>query len=166
MRSITTGFESANVIAEVGGRYVDALPRAERALERGRRLSAHSLMHGTYTTMNVLHHLGGWDRVPALLAEHLDALSAEPGLGCPYVRGGPPLGALGARPPRNAAAARRLLDSFHAAPTAAAPGVPEAIAARAHVALGDAARGCEIAEGLIASGRQITTEQNAHEYLA
>jgi tetratricopeptide (TPR) repeat protein len=165
MRVSSTGFESANVIAEVGGRFADALPRARRALERGRQLSAHHLMHGSYTTMNVLFHLGRWDELLPVLDEHLDALVAERGRGCPYVRGGPVLGALLLAHRGDAGRARILLEE-HAGAGSELGGAPDAIAARAWVALGDVDAGRGLAERVLSSGRKITTEENAYEYVA
>ncbi len=165
-RAASTGFEAANVIAEVGGRFGDALAPARRSLERGRQMSAHHLMHGSYTTMNVLFNLGRWEEIPPLIDEHLDALASERGRGCPYVRGGPVLGALVLAHRGETARAVALLDDHDRNSPAELIGTPDAIAARARVALGSLAVGRSMAERVVESSRHITTEENAYEYLA
>ncbi|MBA3688834.1 MAG: AAA family ATPase [Chloroflexi bacterium] len=67
---------------------------ATRAHELGRRLSAHDQGHGTYTLMLTSYWLGDWDRVEALLAEHLINPELGHGVRCIAVQSGPSLGAM------------------------------------------------------------------------
>ncbi|MEX0710682.1 MAG: AAA family ATPase, partial [Chloroflexota bacterium] len=72
--------------------------RAEKlsaqAYELGRRLSAHDQGHGTYSLMLTSYWLGDWDRVEALLAEHLTNPELGHGVRCVAVQSGPSLGAM------------------------------------------------------------------------
>ena len=65
-----------------------------QAYEIGRRLSAHDQGHGTYGLMLTSYWLGDWDRVEALLAEHLTNPELEHGVRCIAVQSGPSLGAM------------------------------------------------------------------------
>jgi class 3 adenylate cyclase len=67
---------------------------ATQAYELGRRLSAHDQGHGTYTVMLTSYWLGNWDRVEALLAEHLTNPELEHGVRCIAVQSGPSLGSM------------------------------------------------------------------------
>jgi hypothetical protein len=67
---------------------------AEQAYDGGRRLSAHDQGHGTYGLMLTSYWLGDWDRVEALLAEHLKNPELAAGVRCVAVQSGPSLGAL------------------------------------------------------------------------
>jgi class 3 adenylate cyclase len=72
--------------------------RAEKlstqAYELGRRLSAHDQGHGTYSLMLTSYWLGDWDRVEALLAEHLTNPELGHGVRCIAVQSGPSLGSM------------------------------------------------------------------------
>jgi class 3 adenylate cyclase/tetratricopeptide (TPR) repeat protein len=79
--------------------YLTADPaRAEllstQAYEIGRRLSAHDQGHGTYSLMLTSYWLGDWDRVEALLAEHLDNPELAHGVRCIAVQSGPSVGSM------------------------------------------------------------------------
>jgi class 3 adenylate cyclase len=65
-----------------------------QAYEIGRRLSAHDQGHGTYSLMLTSYWLGDWDRVEALLAEHLTNPELEHGVRCIAVQSGPSLGSM------------------------------------------------------------------------
>jgi tetratricopeptide (TPR) repeat protein len=67
---------------------------SKQAYELGRRLSAHDQGHGTYTLMLTSYWLGDWDRVEALLAEHLTNTELGRGVRCIAVQSGPSLGAM------------------------------------------------------------------------
>ena len=74
---------------DLGGRYLEALDLADEILELGRGMSAHEHMHGTFSMLWLLFHLGRWGEMPPYVEEHLVALE-EPYAGvCPYVRSGP-----------------------------------------------------------------------------
>ena len=64
------------------------------AYELGRRLSAHDQGHGTYSLMLTSYWLGDWDRVEALLAEHLVNPELGHGVRCIAVQSGPSLGSM------------------------------------------------------------------------
>jgi hypothetical protein len=65
-----------------------------QAYESGRRLSAHDQGHGTYSLMLTSYWLGNWDRVEALLAEHLNNPELGHGVRCIAVQSGPSLGSM------------------------------------------------------------------------
>ena len=67
---------------------------AVEGYELGRLLSAHDQGHGTYGLMLTSYWLGDWDRVEALLAEHLANPELDAGVRCIAVQSGPSFGAM------------------------------------------------------------------------
>ena len=65
-----------------------------QAYELGQRLSAHDQGHGTYSLMLTSYWLGDWDRVEALLAEHLTNPELQHAVRCVAVQAGPSLGSM------------------------------------------------------------------------
>jgi DNA-binding SARP family transcriptional activator/tetratricopeptide (TPR) repeat protein len=155
-------FFNAIFLMEIEGEYLPSLPHAEHSLEIARGLTRHELMHGTYTVMNALYHLGQWEGLDALAREHAEALNQEQGIGCPYSRVGPVVAA-------TALAHQGRLDQaaeFAATltPNLDRPALPEALLARYLVARGDAEAGLELSERIL--GRSIYAEENSFEVLA
>ncbi|HSL33142.1 MAG TPA: AAA family ATPase, partial [Candidatus Limnocylindrales bacterium] len=163
MRAVTALYVALSV-ADIEGRYEEALPLARLALELGRELSAHEHMHGTFATLWVLHHLGRWAEMDDILREHVEAHGTIVEIVCPFVRSGPLVAALtyahlGERSrARETAAGIRL--------TWEQPGLPEILAARIATASGDARKGRELVERIRATHRRPSLEENALEFVA
>jgi hypothetical protein len=143
---------------EIAGEYAPNLAHAERSLELARGLTPHELMHGTYTVMSARFQLGRWAALDSLAQEHLEALAQEPGVGCPYCRGGPVVAALAFAHRGQLDRAAELASTLTPADK---PGLPEALLARYLVACG---AGLELAERIV--GRAVCAEENAYEVLA
>ena len=76
------------------GDYAGSLATASRGLEIARRMSAHEMMHLSYSAMNAAYYLGDWAQVLELLPAHIEAERHEGDVLCTAVRGGPLLGAI------------------------------------------------------------------------
>jgi DNA-binding SARP family transcriptional activator len=157
-----TLFWNALFLMEIAGDLTGVDGYAERSLQVARALSPHELMHSTYTVMSARSLAGRWAELDAPAGEHLEALAREPGIGCPYVRGGPVVAATvfahQGRLDRAAELAATLT------PDLDKPRLPEALLARYHVARGDPLAGRELAERM--AGRAVYAEENAFEVLA
>lgn len=151
-------------ITDVEGRYLDGLRLAEDMLELGREMSAHEHMHGTFAMLWTLHHLGRWSEIPEYANEHLDALRGEDQMVCPYVRSGPLVAALN----RAYLGDQRGVDEITSRiiVTWETPGLPEMLLARIATAVGNAARGRELAQRIMATGRLPSLEENAFDTVA
>jgi DNA-binding CsgD family transcriptional regulator/tetratricopeptide (TPR) repeat protein len=151
-------------VADVQGRYADALQLGEEILELGREMSPHEHMHGTFSCLWALHHLGRWSEMPPLVDEHLEALRGEDQMACPYVRSGPLVGAL----TRAYLGDGRGVEAITGRITMTwdTPGLPEMLTARIATARGNPAEGRRLAERMIAAGRQPSLEENAFDVLA
>ncbi len=103
-------------------------------------------------------------RSQSLVDEHVEALRGQDAFVCPYMRGGPLIGALAFGHLGKHDEARRLAALVELSPDE--PGLPEALLARVRVATGDAAGGAELARRLLATGREASFEENEHESLA
>jgi hypothetical protein len=147
---------------EIAGEFAQGLAPAERSLQVARALTPHELMHSTYTVMSARYHLGQWAALEAPASQHLQALTQEPGIGCPYARGGPLVAALALAHQGRLDRAAELVSTL--APDLDQPGVPEGLLARYLVARGDPRAGRELAERIV--GRWIYAEENAFEILA
>jgi DNA-binding SARP family transcriptional activator len=77
----------------IAGDYEQGSRLAIRAYELSIDTNPHQLMHAIYPLLVALFQLGRWSELPAILDQHLDAFTAEPALGCAYVRDGPAIGA-------------------------------------------------------------------------
>jgi DNA-binding SARP family transcriptional activator/tetratricopeptide (TPR) repeat protein len=155
-------FWNALFLMEIAGEFAQGLAPAERSLEVARALTPHELMHGTYTVMSARYHLGHWAALEGPAGQHLQALAQEPGIGCPYARGGPLVAALALAHQGRLDRAAELASTL--APDLDQPGLPEALLARCLVARGDPRAGRELAERIV--GRWIYAEENAFEILA
>jgi hypothetical protein len=68
-----------------------ALARQSHALARG--TTPHQLMHATWPVLAALYHLGRWDEMAEIVAEHIAAYAEEPAAECQFARDGPVIGA-------------------------------------------------------------------------
>jgi hypothetical protein len=152
-------------VADIRGDYEQALLQAQASYALSRALFPHDRMHATFQVMYCLEQLGRWSEIGPYLEEHLDLLDGpEAGASCPYIRGGPPVGAL---------ALARLGEHQRAREVAAAtpanldhPAQAEVAMARLAIELGDIGAGRELAERLVRIGRRPATEEIPHEALA
>ncbi|HEX2141490.1 MAG TPA: LuxR C-terminal-related transcriptional regulator, partial [Candidatus Limnocylindria bacterium] len=151
-------------VADVEGRYEDALALAAEMLELGREMSAHERMHGTFGQLWALHHLGRWSEMGAIGEEHLEALQGEDQMVCPYVRSGPLVWALTLAYLGDGQAVDRITSQIK--PTWDEPGLPEILLSRIAIARGRHAEGRRLAEGILASGRSPSLEENAFDRIA
>jgi DNA-binding SARP family transcriptional activator len=155
-------FWNALFLMEIAGELDEVAGYAERSLQVARALSAHELMHSTYTVLSARSLAGRWAELEALADEHLEALAREPGIGCPYVRGGPVVAAIAFAHQGRLDRAAELAATL--TPDLDQPGLAEALLARYHVARGDPLAGRELAERIV--GRAVYAEENAFEVLA
>ena len=81
-------------LLQLTGDPVRAQDLATQAYELGQRLSPHDQGHGSFGLMLTSYWLGDWDRVEALLAEHLANPELDAGVRCIAVQSGPSLGAM------------------------------------------------------------------------
>jgi hypothetical protein len=157
-----TLFFSALFLMEIAGELDGVTGDAERSLQVARALSAHELMHSTYTVMSARSLAGRWAELDALASEHLEALAREPGIVCPYVRGGPLVAAIAFAHQGRLDRAAELAATL--TPDLDKPALAEALLARYHVARGDPLAGRELAERI--AGRAVYAEENGFEVLA
>jgi DNA-binding SARP family transcriptional activator len=155
-------FWNALFLMEIAGDVTEVAGYAERSLQVARALSPHELMHSTYTVLSVRSLAGRWSELEAPATEHLEALAREPGIGCPYVRGGPVVVATAFAHQGRLDRAAELAATL--TPNLDKPGLAEALLARYHVARGDPLAGKELAERIV--GRAVYAEENAFEVLA
>jgi hypothetical protein len=152
-------------IADIRGDYEQALTHARASYTLSRVLFPHDRMHATFQVMFCLEQLGRWSEIGPYLEEHRDLLDGpEAGASCPFIRGGPLVGAL---------ALARLGERRRARELAAAtpanldhPAQAEVVRARLAIELGDVGTGRELAERLVHLGRRPATEEIPHEALA
>jgi DNA-binding SARP family transcriptional activator len=155
-------FWNALFLMEIAGELDEVAGYAERSLQVARALSPHELMHSTYTVLSARSLAGRWSELEAPAVEHLEALAREPGIGCPYVRGGPVVAATALAHQGRLDRAAELAATL--TPDLDEPGLAEALLARYHVARGDPLAGRELAERIV--GRAVYAEENAFEVLA
>jgi hypothetical protein len=155
-------FWNALFLMEIAGELDEVAGYAERSLQVARALSPHELMHSTYTVLSARSLTGRWAELEAPAGEHLEALAREPGIGCPYVRGGPVVAAIAFAHQGRLDRAAELAATL--TPDLDEPGLAEALLARYHVARGDPLAGRELAERM--AGRAVYAEENAFEVLA
>jgi class 3 adenylate cyclase len=87
-------FELSQTMTELASKFEEGLALARRCHAVATTLSAHELMHATFTEMEALYWLGRWEDIPPLLEEHLGVYEQEADVMCYAVRGGPLVGAL------------------------------------------------------------------------
>ncbi|NMO49730.1 AAA family ATPase [Actinoplanes sp. TBRC 11911] len=152
------------VLADVRGDYRLSLNHALRSYETARPLSPHDRLHATYLVMANLLQLGRWSEMEPYLDEHLTLRDGpEREMSCPYIKGGPLIGALGMarrgdRPGARSVAAGVPVDLEH-------PGNTEALRGQLAIELGDARAGRNLAELLVRRGRRPGPEEIPYETL-
>jgi hypothetical protein len=155
---------ASHFLADINGDYHGALAQARRSYAEARELFPHDKMHGTFFMMYCLEQLGRWPEIEPYLDEHLWLLGAsEVDASCPYIRGGPLVGAL---------ALARLGEVRRAGELAAStpvnlshPAQAEVVRAQLAIELGDAGTARELAERLVRLKRRPTPEEIPHETL-
>ena len=152
-------------IADIRGDYEEALAHARASYTVARELFPHDRMHGTFLVMACLEQLGMWSEIEPYLDEHLQLLDGpEASASCPYIRGGPLVGALALARLGEVRRARELAAST---PTNLDhPAQAEVLRAQLAIELGDAGTGRELAERLVRLGRRPAPEEIPHETLA
>jgi tetratricopeptide (TPR) repeat protein len=152
-------------LGDIRGDYEQALAHAHRSYEVARELFPHDKMHGTFFIMACLEQLGRWPEIGPYLAEHGRLLAGpDAAASCPYLRGGPLVGALALARAGDARQARRLADRTPA--NMDHPAQAEVVRARLEVELGDPATGRELAGRLVRLGRRPAPEEIPNEALA
>jgi hypothetical protein len=151
-------------LGDIRGDYHEALVHARASHAVARDLFPHDKMHGTYFMMARLEQLGRWSEIQPYLDEHLELLvGPEASVSCPYIRGGPLIGALalarlGEVERARAIAERTPVNLDH-------PADAEVVRAQLAIELGDAATGRDLAERLVRLGRRPAPEEIPHETL-
>ncbi|HET7676556.1 MAG TPA: adenylate/guanylate cyclase domain-containing protein [Candidatus Limnocylindrales bacterium] len=128
-------YQASHTLRDTGGDYRGGLELARRSYDEALHLSPHELMHGTAQWMIAAYYLGRWDDIEPRLAEHLVAFEDERDRSCSSVRSGPAIAALMRAHRGDAEGARALLALVRE--RSFGYDSPIAIAALAHVALGD-----------------------------
>jgi hypothetical protein len=152
-------------IGDVHGDYREALVHARASHTVARELFPHDRMHATFFTMARLEQLGRWPEVRPFLDEHLGLLvGPEATASCPYLRGGPLVGALALARLGDVGAARDIaertpMDLDH-------PSNAEVVRAQLATELGDPGTARELAERLVRLGRRPAPEEIPYETLA
>jgi class 3 adenylate cyclase/tetratricopeptide (TPR) repeat protein len=137
-------FEASEAVLEIGGDPSGALELAEQSRLLAREMSAHDQMHASAMIMTAATSLGDWDRVEAILAEHIGNLEQEAGVRCLMVQTGPSRGALVAAERGDLERARGLIEQPR--PFEARPGPIEGLRAQGLVAIGRPADGLALAQ--------------------
>jgi hypothetical protein len=152
-------------LADIKGDHEQALAHARSSYAVARELFPHDKMHGTFFVMYCLEQLGRWPEIGPYLEEHLQLLEGpEATASCPYIRGGPLVGALALARLGHVGRAQELAAST---PTNLDhPTLAEVVRAQLAIELGDAGTGRELAERLVRLGRRPAPEEIPHETLA
>jgi len=152
-------------IADIRGDYHQALAHAQTSHAVAQELFPHDRMHGTFFVMACLEQLGRWPEIEPYLDEHLQLLDGpEASASCPYIRGGPLVGALALARLGEVERAKNLAD--RTAVNLDHPAQAEVLRAQLAIELGDPDAGRELAERLVRLGRRPAPEEIPHETLA
>jgi tetratricopeptide (TPR) repeat protein len=143
-------FESSVPLLQLAGDPARALELAERSRELARTMSAHDQMHASAVIMTAAMLLGDWDRVEAMLQEHVANFDAESRVRCLLVQTGLTRGALVVAWRDDIERARALIDRPR--PFEALPGPIEGFKAQGLVAIGQAADGLRLARSVLTDG--------------
>jgi tetratricopeptide (TPR) repeat protein len=139
------------------GHYEEGLASMERSYQLAKQLAPHDVLHATYGLLYGNASLGRWERIDALLDEHLTAFHQEPDMSCPFIRGGPLVSAaiLAHRGDLERAREMAALVPMNWSD----PSLPEALHGLALLASGDAATARQEAEQILAAKRRLTYEE-------
>jgi hypothetical protein len=151
-------------LSDIRGDYHQALAHAQKSYAVARELFPHDKMHGTFFVMHCLEQLGRWREIGPYLDAHRQLLAGpEAGASCPYIRGGPLIGALALARLGEVGRARELAAST---PTNLDhPAQAEVVRAQLAIELGEADVGRDLAERLVRLGRRPAPEEIPHETL-
>lgn len=151
-------------IADIRGDYERALAHAHSSYTVARELFPHDKMHGTFFVMACLEQLGRWSEIEPYLDEHLRLLDGpEASASCPYIRGGPLLGALSLARQGEVLRAKKIAERTPA--NLDHPAQAEVVRAQLAIELGDAGTARDLAERLVRLGRRPAPEEIPHEVL-
>ncbi len=149
-------------IMEIGGDLEQALELGLRTLAAVRDLSAHDRMHATYFVMAPLYLLGRLEEIEPIAMEHIRAYDEETvDMDCPYTRSGSVVAALALELLDKQDVARQASERI--APNPERPGLVEAWMAERALQTGDPATARQIAETLVAAGREPSLEEAPYE---
>ncbi|MGE5831165.1 MAG: hypothetical protein ACM30G_22790, partial [Micromonosporaceae bacterium] len=152
-------------LGDIRGDYHQALAHARESYAAARDLFPHDRMHATFFVMASLEQLGRWSEIGPYLDEHIGLINEpETSALCPYIRGGPLLGALAHARLGEVDRAREIAASTPA--NLDHPARAEVVRAQLAIELGDACAARELAEGLVRLGRRPAPEEIPHETLA
>ena len=141
------------VVGDVSGAWDRALAHARTSYALGRAISPHDRLHGTFLVMACLWHLGRWSEMEPFLDEHLALLEGpEADMSCPYLRGGPVLGAIGLCNLGEVQKAREV--AVRVTPDPDHPGYVDALRGRLAIELGEPQTGRALAERLVRMDRR------------
>jgi DNA-binding SARP family transcriptional activator len=164
-RDLALGHAIASIlISAIRGDYEQALAHARTSYAVSHALFPHDRMHATFLVMACLEQLGRWSEIEPYLTEHIQLLDGpEATMSCPYLRGGPLVGALalarrGVVQQARDLAARTRADLDH-------PGNAEVLRAQLAIELGDADTGRHLVERLLPLGRRPAPEEVPQEAL-
>jgi hypothetical protein len=145
------------------GHYEEGLALMERSYQLAKQLAPHDVLHALYGLIYGNASLGRWDRIDALLEEHLTAFHQEPDMTCPFIRGGPLISAavLAHRGELERAKEMAALVPMNWSD----PSLPEALHGFALLASGDAASARQEAEKILAAKRRLTYEEAPLEFV-
>jgi class 3 adenylate cyclase/tetratricopeptide (TPR) repeat protein len=148
---------AALVVSNLNGAFDQALAHGRASYELARALAPHDQMHATFVLLDALYNLGRWEEMDPFLAEHLERyVGIETKMSCPYVRGGPLIGAVMLAHRGRASDARLFADRVDSNTPL---GLAEAFRARLAIVLGEADSAAALLEPLLAQGRRLHAEE-------
>ncbi|HXN78018.1 MAG TPA: adenylate/guanylate cyclase domain-containing protein, partial [Candidatus Dormibacteraeota bacterium] len=139
------------------GHYEEGLALMERTYQLAKQLAAHDVLHATHGLLYGNASLGRWERIDALLEEHVKAFHQEPDMTCPFIRGGPLIAAAILAHRGDIERAREMMALVPM--NWSDPSLPEALHGFALLASGDAMAARQEAEKILATNRRLTYEE-------
>ena len=139
------------------GHYEEGLALMERTYQLAKQLAAHDVLHATHGLLYGNASLGRWERIDALLEEHVKAFHQEPDMTCPFIRGGPLIAAAILAHRGDIERAREMMALVPM--NWSDPSLPEALHGFALLASGDAMAARQEAEQILATKRRLTYEE-------
>src|SRR5438309_3598357 len=148
---------------DIEGHYEEGLALMARSYQLAKQLALHDVLHATFALLYGNASLGRWERIDALLEEHLAAFRQEPDMTCPFIRGGPLISAAILAHRGDLEGAREMVALVPM--NWSDPSLPEALHGFALLATGDAAAARQEAERVLAASRRLTYEEAPLEWL-
>jgi class 3 adenylate cyclase len=146
---------------DIEGHYEEGLALMERSYQLAKQLALHDVLHATFALLYGNASLGRWERIDALLEEHLAAFRQEPDMTCPFIRGGPLISAAILAHRGDLEGAREMVALVPM--NWSDPSLPEALHGFALLATGDAVAARQEAEKILAAKRRLTYEEGPFE---